>query len=280
MKLAATVILYNPGESLFSNLRTYITKVEKLYIFDNSKTKLQFLPNEILENSEYFHTGSNEGIAKRLNQALEQSKKDGYNYLLTMDQDSCFNEGDLQTYKELIEKESNIDSTAIYGVRYYPSEDSDKIQYNKLLITSGSILNVNIAKKLKGFDEALFIDGVDTDFCIRSYQKGYKTVLFNQIHLNHTLGTELITKNIFSGKKRKIKSHNPIRIYYIVRNHLYMKKKHPEYRFILKNIIIFNEIKNGLLYGGQSFTYAKSILLALYDYKFKKYGKINIKYGL
>ena len=280
MKLVATVVLYNPGENLFSNLRSYITQIEKLYIFDNSKNRIQFLPNEILEKSEYFHTGSNEGIAKRLNQALKKSKKDGYTFLLTMDQDSYFNEDDLKTYLALIEKESNSQSTAIYGVRYYSSKDITKIEFNKLLITSGSILNVDIAEELNGFDEALFIDGVDTDFCIRACQKGYKTVLFNQIYLNHTLGTEMITTNIFSGKKRKTKFHNPIRVYYIIRNHLYMRKKYPKYRYMLKNNIIFNEIKNGFLYGGQFFKYAKSILLALHDYKCKKYGKINIKYDL
>ena len=63
MRLAATVIIYNPPKNFIDNIYTYIDDIEKLYIFDNSSDKSFEIPNEILDKSEYFHSGNNEGNA-------------------------------------------------------------------------------------------------------------------------------------------------------------------------------------------------------------------------
>ena len=119
MKLAGAVILYNPPENIIENILTYINDIEKLYIFDNSHQKKIIIPDKILNKSEYFHSGNNEGIARRLNQAMANAKKDGYDYLLTMDQDSSFKKGELEIYKQLINEENDKPLISMYGVRYF-----------------------------------------------------------------------------------------------------------------------------------------------------------------
>ena len=156
MKLAGAVILYNPPENIIENILTYINDIEKLYIFDNSHQKKIIIPDKILNKSEYFHSGNNEGIARRLNQAMANAKKDGYDYLLTMDQDSSFKKGELEIYKQLINEENDKPLISMYGVRYFELNKFNvetKIN-NQILITSGSIINISIALKLKGFDVA------------------------------------------------------------------------------------------------------------------------------
>lgn len=274
MKLAGTVILYNPPENLIENILTYIDDIEKLYIYDNSPEKGISFPNKILNKSEYVHSGNNEGIAKRLNEAIKKSNNEGFDYLLTMDQDSSFKKEDLEKYIMLIKDEKEITSISIYGVRYYElkkGEDNNKL-YNQILITSGSILNISIAIKLCKFDENLFIDGVDTEYCLKSFQNGYKTIIYNNISLIHSLGeTKLVlTPNL---KKNERKFHNPIRLYYITRNHFYLRNKYPEFRSYLKNKILYNEIKNCLLYGGNTLKYLHSIIIAIKHYQLSIFGK-------
>jgi rhamnosyltransferase len=280
MKLAGIVILYDPPENVFCNIATYIDDVEILFIFDNSPVYNNCIPAKYTEKVVYTHTGVNEGIAKCLNQALNFSKEAGIEYLLTMDQDSSFNEGDMDQYLKLLNQEVNSETISMFGIRYYPIKKSEKEEtvYNHLLITSGSIINVNAALKIGGFDENLFIDGVDTEFCLKSYRNGFRSVCYNQICLKHLLGEEKkVLTPLLKNKYRKF--HNPTRLYYIVRNHLYLRNKYPELRSYLKNKIIINEIKNCLLYAGNTLKYLSAILMAFSHNKKRTFGKLNHKHG-
>lgn len=281
MKLAGIVILYDPPENIFCNIATYIDDVDILYIFDNSIVYNNCIPEKYTEKAIYIHTGVNEGIAKCLNQALDFTKKAGIEYLLAMDQDSSFNEGDMNQYLKLLTQENHSENISMFGIRYYPLRKNEKKEtvYNQLIITSGSIINVTTAIKMGGFDENLFIDGVDTEFCLKSFKIGFKTACYNQICLKHLLGDEKKVKTpLFQNKYRKF--HNPIRLYYIVRNHLYCREKYPEFKSYLKNKIIMNEVKNGLLYAGNTLKYIYAITLAFNHNKKKIFGKLNNNHGL
>ena len=277
MRLAATVIIYNPPKNFIDNIYTYIDDIEKLYIFDNSSDKSFEIPNEILNKSEYFHSGNNEGIAKRLNEAIEKSQNDGFDYLLTMDQDSSFKKGDLEKYKELIKAEKNSSLISMYGVRYAEMNNPmhETLIFNQTLITSGSIINLTIALKIQGFDENLFIDGVDTEFCIKSFKYGYKTILYNNISLTHVLGESksVITPTL---KKSIRKYHTPSRVYYIIRNHFYLRKKYPQFHDYIKINHIINELKNGILYGKSIKKYLLFSILAIVHFKRNRLGKFEV----
>ncbi len=276
MKLAGTVILFHPPESVFTNISTYIQGVEVLYIFDNTPQKTVSIPEEMQSKCRYLHNGENEGIAKKLNEAMRLALAAGYDYLLTMDQDSFFNENDLGKYKQIITDTSQRDNFSMFGIRYYELKDGEnkKPSFNKLLITSGAIINLKIAESLGGFDEKLFIDGVDTDFCIHSFEKGYQTLLVNEFSLKHELGEEKkVMTPLLKSTFRKF--HNPTRLYYIVRNHLYLRAKYPTQHQYLKNKIVLNEIKNCLFYAQDFVNYLKAILLATKHFRKGILGKLN-----
>ncbi len=280
MKIAGVVILYNPPKEIFSNIRSYIDSIDYLYVFDNSSIGNDYLPEKYHHKSRYIHSGENNGIAKCLNQAINLAKNDNFNYLLTMDQDSSFDENDLNEYLGLVNNEINHEFISMFGIRYYAKKENTENQttYNQLLITSGSIINLKIASSIDGFDENLFIDGVDTEFCLKSFKNGLKTVLYPQICLKHLLGEEI---NVISPflKKETRKLHNPLRLYYIVRNHLYLRKKYRNLRFKLKSSDIINELKNCLFYGGQTLKYTRAILMAIRDVNRCQLGKLNKKYA-
>ena len=276
MKLAGTVILFNPPENVFTHIASYIDEIDFLYIFDNTPLKTIDVPSEIKNKSQYFHTGENDGIAKKLNEAMRLALAAGYDYLLTMDQDSFFNENDLGKYKQIITDTPQRDSFSMFGIRYYELKDGENKNpsLNKLLITSGAIINLKIAESLGGFDEKLFIDGVDTDFCIHSFEKGYQTLLVNEFSLRHQLGEEKkVMTPLLKSTFRKF--HNPTRLYYIVRNHLYLRAKYPKQHGDLPNSIVLNEIKNCLFYANDFLNYLKAILLAVKHFRKGIFGKLN-----
>jgi rhamnosyltransferase len=255
MKIAGVVILYNPDDNVISNISSYIDEIDKLYIFDNSVNKQIEFPDTILNKSIYIHSGENEGIAKRLNQALYMAYNDGFELLLTMDQDSSFFVNDCQKYFNQIDKfnlpNSNI---SMVGLRHFENITNNYTlkSQNAVLITSGSIINLKISIQIGGFDETLFIDYVDTEFCIRSFKNNFNTIMIMEICLKHNEGIKKYINFmcILSGTRMV---HNPLRIFFKIRNYIFLTKKYPNYKeyFPLKDIA--NVIKNNLLYSNNKF---------------------------
>jgi rhamnosyltransferase len=194
-----------------------------------------------------------------------------------MDQDSSFNPKELFDYKLKIEKYPLKDEVAMYGIAHNvkelntakPNNNND----NNKLITSGSIINLGALNKELEFDENLFIDNVDIDFCFTAWRHNLKTILFNDLLLNHKMGEirKIITP-LFQRHDRIV--HTPSRLYYIVRNYLYIRKKHPKFKKHFTLLIISNEIKNGILYGGNPFLYMKFIFKGYTDFLRGKMGKL------
>ena len=279
MKLAGAIIIYNPDDDLVDNILTYIDGIEKLYIFNNSPIDNISLPESIKSKMLYVHTGENKGIAERLNEAIQMAKLDKYEYLLTMDQDSSFNPKELFDYKLKIEKYLLKDQVAMYGIAHNVKElntakpNNNNNNDNNKLITSGSIINLGALNKELEFDENLFIDNVDIDFCFTAWRHNLKTILFNDLLLNHKMGEirKIITP-LFQRHNRIV--HTPSRLYYIVRNYLYIRKKHPKYNKHFTFLIISNEIKNGILYGGNPFLYINFIFKGYTDFLRGKMGKL------
>lgn len=282
LNIAGVVILYNPDlDKIRSNLNTFVPFLKKLYIFDNSEfeNKIFKLHQDWTSvEIEYHFQGNNLGLAKRLNEAVEISKNEGFDYLLTMDQDSFFEEGGMNNYMNLIS--SNTDNlVAQFGVNFQPNQI--KIKSSPLsslaLITSGSVLNLNLVDFVGTFDENLFIDFVDSDFSFRIIERGYVNLMFTDIILNHRIGYLKNGRSIVTFKKTPRILHSPVRVYYIIRNGLYLlyKKKYrnTKMRGEIKNGLTI--LKNDLMYHPHLLEVYKFLFLGVKDFIFNKMGKIK-----
>lgn len=281
MNIAAAVILYFPDDKTVSNITSYNAAVNKVYILDNTDRPHQHGQGDFsnLDNCDYFRDGINMGIAARLNQACKMAKDAGYDWLLTMDQDSHFDQNTLQTYFSCINSFEHAASTGMFGVNYLEADASTSVCQNKQvhqLITSGSVVNLNLIHKTGGFDENLFIDEVDLEYCYKCIRLGLKVVEFPNIYLHHSLGN---TSNHISFKSLKVTPrvlHSPIRIYYMCRNYFYINAK---YRDIFSNEIsmrrkvLLNRIKNNLIYGSNKLALLRYIYRAIADFKKGRVGK-------
>ena len=283
MKIAGIVILYYPEDNVLQHILTYSHALDKLYVADNSENKNKAITEQItaLPNVIYLHDGENKGIAHRLNQAAALAIAHGYQFLLTMDQDSYFENDAAVEYFNCISLYNNIETTAMFGVEFLKQEDENKkcspLEVTEL-ITSGSVLNLNVYTAVKGFDEALFIDLVDHEYCYRSILFGYKIIQFKNIFLQHSLGTGFKGRSVATLKITNRTFHSPVRIYYMVRNYLYVKKKYashfkPYIDNHKKTILV--RIKNNLIYGKNRIANITYILKAITDYNKSRMGKIK-----
>ena len=280
MNIAGVVILYHPDmELLLANIQSYNTGLKQLYVYDNSDTKTLGIEEALFKlnpSIEYKYFNANEGIAKRLNQAMDQASLNQYDYLLTMDQDSSFKAGDFEKYKSLIQSTA-YNHVAQFGVNCQPDYTQSKEQPEEALtlITSGSILNLSITKNIGSFKEDFFIDFVDAEFSYRVIQNGYINLMFSNIVLNHALGTLVEGRGLGNFKKSMRIIHAPIRVYYIIRNGLYLYFKVKGLTSPMKKDVIrcIKIIKNDLIYNPQLFSVYKNVFAGIYAFMANRMGK-------
>lgn len=286
MRFAAVVILYYPNEEVVSNILTYSNYVEKMFIFDNTD-KEDFVFNlDLLDKKkvDYLKDGMNKGIAERLNLGAQKAIEEGFDWLLTMDQDSNFSETDILNYVTNVQNFENINNVALFGVNEHNNQQRNgpiaQTENVDTLITSGCLLNLSLFNTIGLFNESLFIDYVDYDYCIRSKINGLSLVKFQNILLNHQLGNYVFRasiKTLFLIKKHK-EIHSPIRCYYIIRNILYLRNK---YKNLEKEVIktlykdALNHLEKCILYGNNFFNYCYFIFKGVSDFRNGRMGKIK-----
>ena len=105
--------------------------------------------------------------------------------------------------------------------------------------TSGCLTNLNIWKDIGGFDERMFIDCVDFDYCTRVLKAKKRIIRVNRAVLHHRLGKAKEVKFfVFFGKLFGIEklaksfytyNHSPLRTYYYARNIRYYFYKHKDF---------------------------------------------------
>lgn len=278
--IAVVTVLFNPATDTADNIKTYLPFFSRVYLIDNSsKNNLELLNALDDYKISYRFDGNNEGLSKRLNEVADIARVEGFSYLLTMDQDSSFDEKMLTDYLECIESFAYRKTVAMYGVepdkRLLQKGNCNAI-YRQMLITSGSLINLEIHSILKGFDENLFIDFVDTEYCLRAIKNGFDTIKFRNILMNHAIGINKVFHSLKTFQKTSRSLHTPQRVYYMFRNYLYTRKLYKMsneevFRGITKNVFI--SLKNNLIYNKDRLQVFRNIIIAFFHHKINKMGK-------
>nr|WP_315223155.1 hypothetical protein [uncultured Flavobacterium sp.] len=249
MKLAAIVIVYYPNiEDLKVNIFSFIEDIDMLIIWDNTPLKDQsnfnlYFP-EIRDKSMVLTTGKNEFIAYPLNKAVNWCLENDYNFLLSMDQDSLFENGSFTTYINNIKLNQDL-KTAIFGVnpngQFLTQENFLETNW---CITSGSVYDVSIIKKIRGFREDYQIDCVDNEICYKVKTNGYKVVVDTNCKLNQIYGAPLRSKYGFTSS-----GYSPFRSYSILCNHILLWREYPTLldanlkKTIIRDYLVFRSVK-------------------------------------
>jgi rhamnosyltransferase len=283
MRIAGTIILYYPDEIVIENISSYVNSVALLYIIDNTETPSQVLVNKLksFSNVTYIHDGENKGIAERLNHSNNLAMHEGFDWMLTMDQDSSFEKGSIINYLNCINSFDKKENVSMFGINYVEKVNQsmfcDAIKVNHL-ITSGSVLNLGLINYIGGFDEKLFIDEVDFEYCLRSVSRGFSVVQFANIFLNHNLGQTSTYRSFRTTRWTSRTLHSPLRMYYMTRNFLYVQHiygKQFSEEIKQRKKILLNRFKNNVLYNKERFNVMKNIIKGAWDFRKKRMGKLE-----
>jgi len=227
MNIAAVVVWYRPKPAFADNIMAYLSYVSEVIIVDNSDADNGFLvPGG--ERITYRPLHENLGIAAALNVGCRIAADRGYDMVMTMDQNSRFTNTAIATHLADAEEAMLDPSVAVIGPAIDPSVSVGGMVEKNGVITSGSIMRVSAWLWIGGFNEALFIDQVDHEFCFRLRRAGCRVLLNTAVSMSHQLGSPL--SGSFFGIKVSSWNHDRIRKYYMMRNRLYMRFRFPEFR--------------------------------------------------
>lgn len=242
-KIAVGIVLYNPDDikRFYECLSNVSKQSENIYIFDNSTNRCNI---ELPSNVTYMTNGRNVGVAYALNRIFERAEEDGFEWVITMDQDSILPDGVINAYRREIENDPQIAIVCPQIIderrNYMSVKREPEKEYVHKCITSGSCTSIEAWHKVGEFDEWLFIDLVDNEFCKRIIATGYLIKRLNKYILNQEFGQIIpksqkkqqfwlkvskILHNVNFAKFSYKKKVSPLRVYYTNRNIIYVNRK-------------------------------------------------------
>lgn len=254
MKIGSLIVTYNPDiKSLEKNIKNIKEQVEECLVVDNGSENAKFI-TEISQKNDVaiVNINKNVGIAAAQNVGFEYFKKNNFDWVLTLDQDSLVPQNIISTY--LRSEKIRNKTTGIITSRYYDRnwsnsqkkaimgtiDSSLKVTPKKFVISSGNLVRLSAWKTVSGFDEFLFIDMVDYDFDAKLILAGYKIWQINEVVMNHAVGTVLhkpiLEKVLLLPETGLLADHPAFRQYYIYRNSIIFEKRFPMFgrkRFLI-----------------------------------------------
>ncbi|BCQ24041.1 glycosyltransferase family 2 protein [Caballeronia sp. NK8] len=182
----------------------------------------------------YIANRANVGIARAINQGVEALIRAGCSTAILFDQDS---EPPATLITELPQQIARSEAAGERVALVGPAYDDPRLRgvapfvrfgwcrldrvaptgHTPLdvdfLISSGSCINLRFWRDIGPMEDALFIDFVDLEWCVRAKRKGFRVLGIPWIRMTHELGGEPV--RVFG---RAYPMHGPLRHYYQFRN--------------------------------------------------------------
>lgn len=236
MRLLAVVVTYYPEKKLLEeNINAIYDYTDKILIWENTpktdRIKYRFFFREKIE----YCGGDINSISHALNCAWRYAQKQGYDYLLTMDQDSIWS--NFALFKQTVLK-YNEKRMCIIGPFASDDVNNKKIDSgvveNRWQITSGMLIRTALLNQIGGYNESFSVDCIDIELCLRAKRKGYRSYYCYDGFLKQRYG-ELIYKKFF-GHEFRITYYNSFRIRGIILGHILLYRTYHLHELIQETI--------------------------------------------
>lgn len=245
-------MLYNPDQVLLRDVLEAAKKqVDLVFIADNSTNQSDLSQLYSMDGVDYQKMPGNVGIAAAQNVGIAFLLDRGYTHVFFLDQDSVI---EPCLVKHLIEDLDELTSQGILVGGVGPRAVNRKTQkeyigainkgrpFNKHitevteLISSGTLSELDHFKTVGLFDESLFIDVVDQEWCWRAaWCQKLRFFVSERAHMSHYFGE--------GDHWFLVNVHKPtaFRIYYQYRNYvILLRKKYVPFYWKLSNGIKFS----------------------------------------
>jgi rhamnosyltransferase len=240
-QILAVVVCFHPEPSSLQSLSLNLQQegVPVVWINNGPTGSLNALKTQhVLSIIELKH---NLGVAAALNRGFEWALQNGFDAVLSFDQDSrpaVGMVGQLQSawFKAsvltpniaaigpaTIDHQSGQDmfTFAPYNwkrQRFLPSQNKTYVVDH--LITSGCLTPCTVWQDVGPMTESLFIDWVDNEWCARARLKGYLLLMDGGTKMPHSIGE--VSRPLLW---RRFHLHTPLRNYYLLRNALLIARQ-------------------------------------------------------
>ena len=206
--------------------------VEAIFVNDNnSKSEIKEALKELADAFPGFVTitwnKENGGMGLGLNPGVRAAMERGAEWVMTIEDDNAPEPGMIKSMFDAYDALSPGDRVRVgtiapnlsspRGLAFPPgpaylTEDG--------AITSGEIVKTDVYRKIGLYNELLFIDYVDGEFCCRVYQAGFVTLRVPNALLKHRLGHP--TTKRFLWKTALVPNYPPLRYYFMARNSIWL----------------------------------------------------------
>lgn len=245
----AVVVTFNPiFEVLYEELHSIALQVQYIWLVDNASSqslgpwidKVRLFCNiQLLQMSE------NLGIGAAQNAGIKRACSAGATHVLILDQDSqpmpdmvgqlLLASDHLQSMNLRIAALAPVYEDRQTGTKsgfvrlgwfdykkLYVTSDQSPVEVD-FVISSGSLIPIGAIHEIGLIDEALFIDHVDTEWCMRALSKEFKLFGVPSARMYHSLGDK--RKRVWFLRWRNVPYHSPFRYYYMLRNGVLLQKR-------------------------------------------------------
>lgn len=226
------MVTYHPTADMLEHLRTVLSEVQALVVVDNgsSASELEAL-KRLGTHFLLIENGTNMGIAEALNRGILWAKKQGFPWVLLMDQDSRMHKGFVEAmFKTWLSHPCREKIATIHPLYVHPelgvwphaprSRDGSYIW----CMTSGSLMPVWAFDQIGCFASDFFIDWVDIEYCFRIRKTGYLLAEASEAILVHAPGQSVPASVL--GLRFWPSHHSAVRRYYMSRNRIVVFRKY------------------------------------------------------
>jgi rhamnosyltransferase len=227
--------------------------------------------------------GENLGIGSAQNLGIEYCQKHGASIIIFFDQDSEIKAGFIEALiHPILAGRTKIAAPVFYDIKNgfaYPIVSIDKSGLRtkhyieqmqgelrtNVVISSGTAVDVDVFMVVGLMNSNLFIDYVDTEWCLRCAEAGYSVLIDPDVKMDHSIGDKSLKL-----WRYRIPVHSPVRRYYRIRNSILLTRM-----LHVPKLMAFREIVFSILH--------QMILIVMERrerWKYFKYMCIGIGHGI
>jgi rhamnosyltransferase len=248
----AVVPTFNPDEMLLDGLRALAPQVDVIIIVDDGSPASSdaFLRLVAEAGYEVVRSPSNRGIAAALNTGAALALDRGAKFVLTIDQDTVLPADYVAKCLEAFRIAAPATHLGIVCTDRVNGEPSIPEVYTaeglglvREAIQSGFLISAECLRECGLFDERLFIDCVDTEYCLRIARHGFRIAVGPGTDIIHSLGEQVplrpFGRQVYTdGRAATYEYHGPTRRYFITRNNvdLYLRYLRIRPRWVISAI--------------------------------------------
>lgn len=238
--VCAVVVTFFPDAGFPERLEKIAAQVFRVVVVDNGTSGRSSLNLEmalaIRGGITCIRNRENVGVAAALNQGVRAALKGGesVSWIATFDQDSLPAPDMVERMKRAWKSHPDPERLMAAGPRIVfvgstlrPSPAADPSWTDATyVITSGSLFSTRAFEVAGYFNEGLFIDYVDVEYCLRLRTLGYQVIEVHSAEILHQMGR--LEENVLVGTTVHPTHHPPLRRYYQFRNALLLHRQYRE----------------------------------------------------